>query len=199
MSSSDLWRRRLGLWLPALLFFLATLVALVVYPVRYAGRTEVTQEELNEARQVLARLEARLERVEDQAAWVEQTRSGLQELYGERLAPERARLTRVIAEVKDLASRAGLEPQQISYPSEPLEEFGLRKRSFVFRVDGSYSDLRKFVNLLELSESFLTLEQVTLSGAGARGGLSIQLRISTLFALDEGLPLEADGAREGRS
>src|SRR5262249_7156107 len=44
------------------------------------------------------------------------------------------------------------------------------KRSFVFEVDGTYLDLRKFINLLELSDSFLTLEAVSLSERGRRSG-----------------------------
>ena len=183
------WRRRVALWLPALLVFLVALAALLAYPLRFAGRAEVTQEELTAARQELSQLSQRRQRLESRLSDITTTRQAVDHFYQERLSTESARLTRVIAEVKELASRAGLAPQQFSYPSEALEEFGLRRRSFVFQVDGSYSDLRTFVNLLELSDSFLTLEQVGLSGAAA-GELSIQLRLSTLFAVDGTSPLE---------
>jgi Tfp pilus assembly protein PilO len=185
----DPWRRRIALWLPALVFFLAALGALLAYPLRFAGRAEVTQEELTEARQELAELGRQRQDIESRFSDITGTRRAVGHFYEERLSTESARLTRVIAEVKDLASRAGMQPQQISYPTEALEEFGLRRRSFVFQVDGSYADLRKFINLLELSDSFLTLEQVGLSGA-AGGQLSIQLRLSTLFAVDGTSPLE---------
>jgi hypothetical protein len=75
----------------------------------------------------------------------------------------------------------------VSYPTEPLEAYGLRRRAFVFSVQGTYPDLRKFINLLELSDTFLTLEQVTLSESSG-GALGIQLRVSTLFATGEGVP-----------
>jgi hypothetical protein len=117
------------------------------------------------------------------------TRQAVASFYQDRLSTESARLTRIIAEVKELASRAGLSPSQITYPSEPLEDYGLRRRGFVFQVDGTYADLRKLVNLLELSDSFLTLEKVDLSGADG-GRLRIQLRLSTLFAADGSSPLE---------
>lgn len=187
--SGQPWRRRLAYWLPALLFFLATLVALLIYPLRFAGRTEVTQEELADARQELAALEAESSRVKSRAADFDLTGTEVESFYTDRLAAESARLTRIIAEVKELASRSGLEPQQISYPSEVLEDYGLRRRGFVFAVEGSYAELRTFINLLELSGSFLTLEQITLSNDSSTS-LQIQLRLSTLFATDDGSPLE---------
>ncbi len=185
----DPWRRRVGLWLPALLLFLAALAALLAYPLRFAGRAEVTQEEVADARRELTGLEQRRRDVESRLASITTTRQAVDHFYGERLATESARLTAVIAEVKELAARAGLSPQQINYPSEPFEELGLRRRGFVFQVVGSYADLRTFINLLELSDSFLVLERVGLSGAEA-GQLSIQLRLSTLFAVDGSPPLE---------
>jgi hypothetical protein len=73
-------------------------------------------------------------------------------------------------------------PQAISYPDETIEDYGLRKRSFQFGVEGTYGDLRKLINLLELSDSFLTLESVQLSGSGTGNRLRIDLSLSTLFA-----------------
>lgn len=186
-----IWRRRLGLWLPALVFFLLNLLALVVFQVRFAGRSEVTAEELSTARQELTVLRAERQRVEAKLSRVREARSALRDMYGERLASEEKRLTRIIAEVKDLASRSGMAPRSISYPRQPIEDYGLRQRSFVFSVEGTYSDLRKFIHLLELSDSFLTLEEVSLSGDAGGQRLSIQLRLSTLFSLDR-TPLEEE-------
>lgn len=186
-GSTSLWRRRVALWLPALVFFLLNVVVLLVYPVRFAGRMEVTADELDQERAVLAELVERRRDLESQRQGIERTRLAVDEMYSERLAPESERLTRIIAEVKDLAARSGLTPPAVSYPTEPLEEYGLRRRGFVFSVEGSYADLRKFINLLELSQTFLTLEQVTLSEGGG-GSLRIQLRVSTLFSTGDGAP-----------
>lgn len=184
--SSSLWRRRLGLWLPALLFLVVNLVALVVYPLRFAARVEVTAEEVEEQRAVLDELVDQRQDLEAQQQAIERTRLAVDEMYGERLATESERLTRIIAEVKDLAARSGLTPPAVSYPTDELEDYGLRRRGFVFSVEGTYADLRTFVNLLELSDTFLTLEEVTLTEGSGR--LRIQLRISTLFATRDGVP-----------
>jgi type IV pilus assembly protein PilO len=186
-GSTSIWRRRVALWLPALVFFLLNVVVLLVYPVRFAGRMEVTADELDQERAVLAELVERRRDLESQRQGIERTRLAVDEMYSERLAPESERLTRIIAEVKDLAARSGLTPPSVSYPTEPFEDYGLRRRGFVFSVEGSYADLRKFINLLELSQTFLTLEEVTLSESGG-GALRIQLRVSTLFSTGDGVP-----------
>lgn len=184
-----LWRRRLWIWLPAAAFFVANLLALGVYQARFAGRAEVSEEELAAADRELATLVERRERREEQVAAIGTTREAVVDFYATQLATEEERLTRLIAEVKTLAGRSGLSPSTISYPREALEDYGLRERSFVFRVEGSYNDLRKFINLLEVSDSFLTLERVSLSETGSGQRLSIDLRLSTLFAVDGAAPL----------
>jgi len=188
-----IWRRGLLLWLPALLFFVANLVALLVFQARYAGRAEVSQEELATAERDVENVVERRRELEERLAGIDTTRRQVEEFYAQRLAPESERLTRIIAEVKDLASRSGLQPQAISYPQQVIEDYGLRQRSLVFQVEGTYADLRKLVNLLEISDSFLTLEQVSLSGQGGAGArLAIQLRISTLFSIDGQQPLATE-------
>ena len=92
------------------------------------------------------------------------------QLYDERFSTRSQRLTGITAEVKKLARKAGLEPQSICLPRGADRGFGLVKRSFIFAVKGTYLELRKFINLLELSDSFLTLEEVTLTGSAERAG-----------------------------
>jgi hypothetical protein len=64
--------------------------------------------------------------------------------------------------------------------------YGLVRRSIVFTVNGTYEELRRFVNFLELSDNFVTLEDVGLSERGSGGDLRIALRLSILV-LAEGV------------
>lgn len=185
-----LWRPRLSTWVPALLVFLVGLSLFGVYRLRYAGQVEMTAEAVTRGRQALASVRADRRHLEEDLEAILRTRQRLRDIYTDRLSTESRRLTRIIAEVKELARTSGLDPQAINYPDEPIEDFGLRKRSFVFGVEGTYAELRRLVNLLELSDSFLTLEEVRLVGGGDqrgnRGGgrLRIDLRLSTLFATE---------------
>lgn len=191
--SAEVWRARIWLWAPALGFFAVALIALLVYQVRFAGEAEVSEASVQRGRTALAELEADRRRLEGNLERIRSNRENLAHFYQQRLATESERLTEVIAEVRELARTAGLEPTSVSYPDEPIEGFGLRERAFVFGVQGRYEDLRKLMNLLELSESFLSLEAVSLVGDARGGSLRIDLRISTLFAM-EGSELLAGGA-----
>jgi hypothetical protein len=104
-----------------------------------------------------------------------------------RFSTRSERLTNISAEVERLARQAGLDPRSLTSPELDVAELGLTKRSFIFSVNGTYVELRRFINLLELSPSFLTLEEVKLSGGGEGGEeLQISLRLSTLFVRPPG-------------
>lgn len=178
----QVWRQRLWLWLPALLFFLLNLGVLSVYHLAFAGRSLGIRGQIERRTAEAAELEARRLKLEGLYQSARSTEEKVTSLYDSRFSTERDRLTRVIAEVKDLARRAGLQPDTITYPEEQIEDYGLVKRSFVFTVEGTYDGFRRFLNLLELSDSFLTVEQVSLSEGGDRTpGLRIALGLSTLF------------------
>jgi hypothetical protein len=179
----EIWRLRLWVWVPALLFFLANATAYVVYRFGFADRVESLETRLEETQKDLDESAARRARVERLIQRSQRNEVEIRRLYDERFSTRSQRLILVTAEVKKLARSAGLDPLAITYPELPIEEYGLVKRSFSFSVDGTYLELRKFINLLELSDSFLTLEGVTLAGLGDEGPeLRIQLLLSTLFA-----------------
>ncbi|MFP5288078.1 MAG: hypothetical protein ACLGI9_20245 [Thermoanaerobaculia bacterium] len=187
-DQSEIWRLRLWIWLPALLFFLANAVAFSVYRFGYANRVESLEADLGEAKEQLqpqALRRKELERLIQRAGAAE---AAVRQLYDERFSTRSERLTRATAEVKSLARKAGLNPRTLSYPEEAIQDYGLVKRSFVFAVEGTYLELRQFINLMELSDSFLTLEAVSLSETGGDTGpeLRMNLQISTLFAQEGG-------------
>jgi type IV pilus assembly protein PilO len=184
-SRDEIWRLRLWVWLPALLFFLANATAYVVYRFGFADRVQSLEASLDETRKSLEPYAAQRADLERFIARSQRNEQEIRRLYDERFSTRRQRLTRITAEVKQLARTAGLNPLSISYGNEEIESYGLVKRSIAFSVDGTYLELRKFINLLELSESFLTLEEVTLaSDEGDQQGpeLHIRLSLSTLFA-----------------
>lgn len=189
--------RRHWLWVLPLLFVAVNGALLSMYRVVYAVRFDqlaslatARAEALDSLRQEHQQLESLLERAEA-------NRAGIDSLYEERFSTERERLTRVISEVKDLARRSGLDPGNISYPEEVIGEHGLIKKSIVFSVEGTYLSLRRFINFLELSDSFLVLEGIAVSDAEPK--LRINLTISTLFADPNGPTKPASRSRRPRT
>ena len=147
----------------------------------YAGRFQALEEEIAEVGNLRTRTTQEVARREGQVATVEATRSRVASLYREGFATERERLTNLIREVKDLADRSGLlHPGSISYPEEQLEQYGLVEKSLVFTVEGNYTQLRRLIDQLELTDTFVALESISLSEATPN--LRIDLRLSTLFS-----------------
>jgi hypothetical protein len=210
-APGEIWRQRLWVWVPALVFFLANATAYTVYRFGFADRVAALQEDLQAERERLEPLQAREKKLRGLLERSRQNGIQIERLYAESFSTREQRLTKSQDEVKSLARKAGLDPKSLSYPTQQIQQYGLAKRSFVFSVEGTYIELRRFINLLELSGSFLTLEQVTLSeGSGSqpaqrgRGGavvepasegseLRINLTLSTIFANDPNAP-NAPGA-----
>ncbi len=69
----------------------------------------------------------------------------------------------------------------------------------MFNVEGSYANLRMFLHLLELSPSFVSVDEIKLREWTGRG-ISVSLRLSTFFADAETDPDDVRSlARGGRS
>jgi len=178
---NDIWRHRVWVWLPALLFFVLNVALFSTYRLVVAGRLLAARQELKSKEATLAHLQHESATRNRRVVAARTTADRMRQLYQDRFSTQSRRFTAVTAEIRDLARRAGLEPSAMSYPTEEIEDYGLVKRNFTFSVQGTYQNLRQFINLLELTPSFVTLEQVSLSGEdGAR--LGIRLNLSTLFA-----------------
>ena len=199
-GSYGLWRRQLWIWLPPALALLAATVYLVYLErgVRARGakleaRLEVAQRQHQEA-------QAGLEKLEKLAGAAQATREQIQLLMEEKFSTESGRLTTLIREIKQLAEHAGLDPRDIGYPQEEYAELGLVRRSFIFSVQGSYANLRAFLYLLELSPSYVTVDQIELRELSGAKGLGVSLRLSTFFSVPpEATPAAARPATGGRS
>ena len=197
--AGNVWRERMGLWLPALIFFALNLGLLLFYQLSgMADSVNLLEQRLKSQHRQEEQLRAELEKLEDHLAKAQASQAAVRDLYRDRLSAQSIRLTRIIAELRRLAAQTGLVPDTVSYPEEEIADFGLVEKSFVFNVEGRYENLRQFITALELSESFLTLNKISLNEGDDRPGskLRISLRLSTLFASEPPVAEEAPAASE---
>lgn len=185
---SEIWRQRLWIWLPALLFFLANATAFTIYRLGYAGQVQSLEASLEEVDKELEPRAQQSRVLEQRLQRARATELAVRKLYDDVFATRSERLTKVTAEVRELTGKAGLRWRSVTYPQSELEDYGLVKRSWIFSVEGTYVELRQFINLLEVTDSFLTLESITLSEEGGDEGpeLRMSLTLSTLFAEEPG-------------
>jgi type IV pilus assembly protein PilO len=183
-APGEIWRQRLWIWVPALLFFLANAGAFAVYKLGFAGNIESLDDRLKELAQQHKEIADKSQSAATMIDRVRTNEAQVEQLYTDRLSTRSQRLTTINDEVKKLAREAGLQPRAITYPEQEIEEYNLIKRSFVFSVEGTYAELRKFISLLETSRSFLTIDEATVVNSAEGKELRIDLTLSTLFAND---------------
>ncbi len=182
-SFFDNWRRYLWLWVLPLGFCVLNLLGIALYHSAFAGQVERLERRNQAATDTLEQIKAEKQVVEDFLSRIEAHKEEVTGLHRDRFQSEEQRFTKAIREVKRLAQQAGLKPASLSYPATSFADHGLVQRNINFSVQGTYDQLRNFINFLELSEHFLTLNSVSLGGGeDARDpSLRIQLVVSTIF------------------
>jgi hypothetical protein len=105
------------------------------------------------------------------------------------------RLALLIGEVKRLADASNAIPKTYTFASEQEAQvagtrgrdvaLGANEVSINFSVDASYDQIRRMINLLELSQQFIIIEGVSLA-ASEENKLNLSLRLKTVFRDDEG-------------
>jgi hypothetical protein len=109
----------------------------------------------------------------------------VEDIYTRQWATENERLTALIAEVKRLAVASELVPKSISYTRVQPQVVASKRTaaevvSIAFSVQGNYQQVRRLINLLELSRQFIIIDQITLAAAQDQN-LTLNLQLKTLF------------------
>lgn len=182
-SFFDNWHRHLWLWVLPLGVCVLNLLGIAFFHSAFAGQVERLERRNQSATDTLEQIKAEQLVIKDFLSRIETHKGAVQGLHGERFQTEEQRFTEIIREVKKLAQQAGLKPASLSYPKSYFSDHRLIQRNINFSVKGTYDQLRNFINFLELSEYFLTLNSVTLSGVEEQRdpSLTIRLVVSTIF------------------
>ncbi|MDA8017827.1 MAG: type 4a pilus biogenesis protein PilO [Thermoanaerobaculia bacterium] len=191
-QAADIWRERSWTWIVPLAFVVLNLIVFGIYRARYAGGVEKLEEAYQNDADVLAKLQESVSQAQGLLTRAERQQEEIDLLYEAHFATETERFTGLLREVRQLARTAGLDPGAFNYPEVELQEFALVERQVNFGVSGTYDQLRTFLNLLELSDQFVTLKQVALGGSSTGSAspvLNVQLSLTTYF-LDTGFDPE---------
>jgi Tfp pilus assembly protein PilO len=173
-----IWRQKQLLLVVLGILLIADLIYFFTYRVQFEARLQdyAARADQSEGRRDQAK-GARIA-AEQQLAGYRKVQKDIQEVYDTRWSTEGARLAPLIVEVKRLAVVSQLIPQ--SYAFAHLN--GAPEASTVginFTVQGTYQQVRRLINLLELSQQFVIVDQLSLS-SGA-DNLTLNLHVKTLF------------------
>jgi hypothetical protein len=184
-----IWREKQILLIVLGVLLLANTLFFFTYRVQYVsrlqdldGRKEQAQSRLQQARR--ARITA-----EQQLASYKKVQDDLQVLYNERWATPMQRLTTLIDEVKKLSAASHLEPPSYVFSSSETKttnvkgSVGTTTVGITYTVQGTYEQIRRLINLLELSDQFVIIDGINLvsNGVAADKTLTLNIRLKTLF------------------
>jgi hypothetical protein len=182
-----IWREKRVTLIVLGVLFAAAAGFFLTYRVQYEARLQDLDANLHQEEQRLS--EARNVRLaaERQYAAYMRTEHDLNVLYNERFATQEQRLIALINEVKRLAVASELVPKTYSFSRSETKKageisaVGANTVLITFTVQGTYAQLRRLINLLELSGQFIIIDSVGLSSASNDSTLNINLRLKTLF------------------
>jgi len=194
-----IWREKRILLIILGMLLLANAIFFFTYRVQYVSRLddldtlkEQSQGRLDQARNT--RIAA-----QQQLAAYKKVQNDLQVLYNERWSTPAQRLTALIDEVKKLAAASHLEPPSYQFTTgEPKNattatsgikgSIGTTTVGIAFTVQGTYEQMRRLINLMELSDQFVIIDGISLAASGAAEEnkttqkiLTLNIRLKTLF------------------
>jgi len=184
-----IWREKRNLLIVLAVVLAANTVFFFTYRVQYQSRLDTL-----DTRQ--AEVESELEQVRTSRIRAEQTllsyrkvENDVLEVFNEHWSTQQERFTQLFSEVMRLAQASSLVPASYSfrrgeakriYIGGPRQNLGATEVSISFGVEGTYDQVRRLINLLELSRQFVIIERISLSASEAQV-LKLNLQLKTIF------------------
>jgi hypothetical protein len=180
-----IWRERRILLAILGVLLVANAIFFFTYRVQYESRLRDLDDRRQQSDARLTQARAHRLGAEGRVALYRKVQHDVRDVYDKQWGTEQQRLTALISEVKRLALASNMVPASTSYSrasvsqprkgSTPAEEMGI-----AFTVQGDYQQVRRLINLLELSRQFVIIDQVSLSSPDTQN-LTLTLRLKTLF------------------
>jgi hypothetical protein len=199
-----IWREKRILLASLAVLLLANVVFFFTYRVQYQNRLDALDTRLEQAQLELERARNARTMTERTLQSYRQVEQDVVQVFDSHWATQSERLTPLISEVKRLAVASSLVPASYSFARsegttlasarrETRTSLGASEVGISFVVQGTYEQVRRLINLLELSEQFVIINSINLAQAGDRT-LTLNLQLKTLFRDDP----PSGGARNDR-
>jgi hypothetical protein len=186
-----IWREKRVLLIILGLLLLANTLYFFTYRVRYQSRLQDREDELAQKQAELDSAHAARLRAERTYQSYKQIERDVQQVFNEHWSTQAQRFTALVGEVKRLTQASNMTPASYGFSRYEVKEsdparrrqraaIGASEVGIEFGVEGTYEQVRRLINLLELSRQFVIIDQISLA---AREGntLTLTLRLKTLF------------------
>ena len=146
----------------------------------WGGSEEDVQRERRQLRTEVQERRVAVDRLQGVVRTVEKTRAQADQFFEQYFLDRQTAYSTVLAELNGTAEKAGIRPTgDNSYNFEPIEgSDSLAMMTVNGSYQGTYADLIEFVNAIDRSPRFLTIDRLQASPAQAPGTLSISVRLN---------------------
>jgi Tfp pilus assembly protein PilO len=147
------------------------------------GSPEVLRQRLARLQAEVRQKEQMLSRLRTLEATVEKARSETDRFLEDYFLDRRTAYSTIVEELTSLAQEAGVRPKGDSYVTEPVE--GSETLVITAHYEGTYADLVHFVNRIDRSPRFLTIDSLQAAPQQATGTLNISLKLNAFVRKGE--------------
>jgi len=179
---SPRWRRRMLLALAIVAGLNAAVYAAYTLP-RSMGERRVAERQ-KALRDEIQRERAVADRQRRHADTVRSNTEDVRKFYETAVGGRTASLVSVLRAIEGMAREGGMRPGPARYEAKAVEGAPLDRFLITMPVAGTYRQLVAFVQRLEQSPYFLTLDEVQFRGE-AKGGADLSIGLSCYFAAEE--------------
>ena len=183
-----IWREHRTLLVVLGALFLANAIFFFTYRVQYETRLQALDTRLQQTEEELQRARNKRMAAEQQLASYNKAQADLENLYNRRWSTKAQRLTALINELKRMSVETQLTPNSIGFSQAQDKDVqrssrpGMSIVTITFSVNGTYQQIRRLINRLELSNQFVIIDAIHLGGGGsANNTLTLDLRLKTVF------------------
>lgn len=185
----DIWRERIWLVGPAVLFFLANLVFFLGSRAVDASREAGLRRNLSAARQRFTAAQQSVRQAGTEQEHIEDVQKAAEEFYGKQIGTVDQTMARTVQEIHDVCRKANVRAHQISYGVIRMSKVPLLEMTIDFAVDGDYATLRQLLKGFEEDPRWLVVREVQLSRKGETVGEgNVHLKLVTYFYQDRSAP-----------
>ena len=187
-----IWREKRTLLIALGVLLVANAIFFFTYRVQYQSRLDALDARLEAAQQELEAARGARLQAEGTLESYRKLERDVELVFDEYWSTQPERLTPLIAEVKRLAVASSLVPASYGFARTEARTIATAGRSrggdsldasevgISFVVQGSYEQVRRLINLLELSQQFVIIERIALDSRG-ESTLTLNLHLKTLF------------------
>lgn len=184
-----IWREKRILLIVLALVLLANTMFFFTYRVQYQSRLDSLDDRLAQVQGELDQARSSRIRAEQTLQSYRKVENNVLEVFNDHWATQQQRFTKLFTEVMRLAMASSLEPGSYSFQRGEAkrvssgarrETLGATEVNISFGVQGTYEQVRRLINLLELSRQFVIIEGIALNVADEQT-LSLDLKLKTIF------------------